>query len=144
MTPVSKTRASSLQPSDFEASTSSTTSCRKVDYSLQNFVYKPRQRLHLAFYPFPTSTAQQARPRRRQHQIKNRSSRDWAGLRSAVPGEAGLILACGIWPIRRIPAPVLRIHSLGEPEASLQLLFLQPLTDYLHQPNRHSQPLTFH
>ena len=33
VTPVSKTRASSLQPSDFEASTSSTTSCRKVNHN---------------------------------------------------------------------------------------------------------------
>ena len=50
---------------------------------------------------------------------KNRSSRDWAGLRSAVTGEAGLVLACGIWPPRRTPAPVPRIHTLGEPEVSL-------------------------
>ena len=97
VTPVSKTRASSLQPSDFEASTSSTTSCRKsttltilcVHTLTTTFgsLAALRQRLHLASQPPSTSTAQQARPRRHQHQKEQEFPRlGWASV--SCPGRS--------------------------------------------------------
>ena len=37
-------------------------------------------------------------------------------LRELSLGETGLVLACGIWHIRRNPVPALRIHTVGEPD----------------------------
>ena len=102
VTPVSKTRASSLQPSVLEESTPNTSTASSTSSSIAYDVHSPT-----------SSSTTSTTPKKEQE------SRDWAGLRSAVPGEAGLVLACGIWPLRRSPAPVPRIHTLGEPEVSL-------------------------